>query len=138
MQRTELPAGEVRGETQTSLNSQVTGPEDAPVGSIFIALTGRGSRSATVRSAHHRLQHFHLGAGAYVIGHVDAQLSCGMTHALHALEARCAGASSTRIHGLFTARFDFGHMAWKVAAGAPQIDIEGERVLAGHIVDDPF
>src|SRR4029453_17672955 len=61
-----------------------------------------------------------------------------MAHPLHALETAGAGSSKARINDPFPPRLDFGDMTREIAASAPEINLEGERVLPRHVFDDPF
>src|SRR5262249_62346189 len=49
-----------------------------------------------------------------------------------------AGTRATRILDFLLARHDVGQIAGKLAAGAPEIDLKGQRVLAGALVKDPL
>ncbi len=66
------------------------------------------------------------------------QLGRGAPHRLHPAELVGAGAGAARIADVLLAHVDFDHIARQLAAGAPQVDLEGERVLARPGIEHPL
>src|SRR5258708_2814954 len=84
------------------------------------------------------VQHFHLVVLAQILRKLIQQTSERPAHLLHALELVGFGPGAARILNLLLTCGDLGQVAWKLAAGAPYIDLKSEWVLAEAGVDDPL
>ena len=85
-----------------------------------------------------RAQHPRFLAGEQVRRQLREKAGERLSGALVALELVGVGARATRILDFLLARHDVGQIAGKLAARAPEIHLEGERVLARAVARRPI
>src|ERR1700674_5260186 len=79
-----------------------------------------------------------LRAILQVFGQLFEQTGSGASQLLAMLELIGTGTRAARIADLLFPRHDFEHVAGKLSACAPEINLEGERIAARLTLDDPL
>src|SRR5262249_3928443 len=85
-----------------------------------------------------RAEDLHLLARFQIVGQLLQKSRERASHSLKPLELVRICARPTRVLDLLLPRSNLGEVAGKLAARAPEVDLERERVLARAVLEEPL